>query len=91
MSPRLRRLLVLFAAGSLTLAGGSALAAPPDSDPTCGNPGGPASGEECAGDNGRPGCEGIAVAEETPAGEHAADALDLVTDILGEGDESNCD
>jgi hypothetical protein len=91
MNPRLRRLLVLLAAGSLSLAGGSAVASPPDGDPTCGNPGGPASGQECAGDNGQPGCDGIAVAEGTPAGEYAGDALDLVNDILGEGLDSNCD
>lgn len=87
----MRRLFVAaVAAVSLTI-GGPAVANPPDSDPTCGNSGGPASGEECAGDNGAPGCEGIDRARETPAGEAAADALDLVTDILGEGAESECD
>jgi hypothetical protein len=85
-----RKLIVILAAMAMTFFGGQALASPPDSDPTCGNPGGPASGQECAGDNGAPGCEGINVAEGTPAGEAAADALDLVNNILGQGPDGEC-
>lgn len=78
--------LLIVALGMASIA----FAQPPDTDPTCDNPGGPASGQECAGDNGEAGCQGIGHAEETPAGEVAEDAFDRVTDILGAGDESDC-
>lgn len=78
-------LILLMAFAGVAVAGPG----PREGDPTCGNPGGPASGQECAGDNGNEGCDGINVAENTPAGEAAEDALDLVRDILeqGEGDQ----
>lgn len=82
-----RALLAALAAATLST-GGVAFANPPDADPTCDR--GTQSGNECAGDNGGPGCDGIRRAEPyTP--EEAEDALDLVTDILGEGNESGCD
>jgi hypothetical protein len=80
-------LLLILALGVASIS----VAAPPESDPTCDNPGGPASGQECAGDNGAPGCEGINRAEDTPADEEAPDAFDLVTDILDVGDKGECD
>lgn len=81
-------LAVLFA--GLMLFSGVAMANPPDEDPTCDNPGGPASGEECAGDNGSPGCDGVNEARQhTPP--EAEDAFDLVTDILSMGPEGECE
>lgn len=88
MSHTKRFLAVLFT--GLMLFSGVAMATPPNEDPTCGNPGGPASGQECAGDNGSPGCEGVLIAEER-APEQADPAFDLVTDILSEGPEGECE
>ncbi|MBW3575542.1 MAG: hypothetical protein KY450_11835 [Actinobacteria bacterium] len=79
-----KRFLALLFSG-LMLFSGVAMAAPPEDDPTCGNPGGPASGQECAGDNGDPGCQGINIAREHAEDTPAADAIDLVTDILDDG------
>lgn len=82
-----RALLAALAVATLS-GGGIAVANPPDEDPTCER--GTQSGNECAGDNGGDGCDGIRRADPfTP--EEADDALDLVTDILGEGNESACD
>lgn len=85
-----RKVLVALAALTMSFLGGSALASPPETDPTCDNPGGPASGQECAGDNGSPGCDGINIADgHTP--DQAEPAMDLVTDILSIGDEGECE
>lgn len=90
MSLTKRFLAVLFT--GLLMFSGVAMAAPPEEDPTCGNEGGPASGEECPGDNGDPGCEGINRAREEAAGTPAEDALELVVDILEDGPEGeDCD
>lgn len=60
---------------------------PPKSDPTCRE----RNGEEtCPGDNGDEGCRGVERAEAL-APEQPAPAFDLVTDILGEGAENDCD
>jgi hypothetical protein len=66
-----------------------ALAQPPDSDPTCGR-GNQPDPEACRGDNGAPGCQGINRARDKNAPQ-SDPAMDLVTDILGEGSESECD
>lgn len=89
VSLKKRFLAVLFT--GLLMFSGVAMATPPDDDPTCGNPGGPASGEECPGDNGSPGCEGINRAREFADQTPAADAIDLVTDILSEGLDGECE
>jgi len=79
-----RGLLAYLMAAALVVGTGAAMADPPSSDPTCGR--GQQSGQECAGDNGAPGCEGIGRAEDTPADETpAAAAFDLVNDIINCG------
>lgn len=85
-----KRFLAIFFSGLMVFSG-VATASPPDEDPTCGNPGGPASGQECAGDNGSAGCDGINTAREHAEDTPAADAFDLVTDILSEGLEGECE
>jgi hypothetical protein len=75
-----RKLIVSVAALAMTFLGGSALAGPPDEDPTCGH--GTQSGKECAGNNGEAGCDGIGIAGDH-ANDAAGDALGLVNDILG--------
>ena len=80
-------LLLILAVG----AAGVAFAERPTNDPTCDSnrPEGPAG---CPGDNGEPGCQGINVAKGTPADETPAGAaIDVVTDILDEGLENDCD
>jgi hypothetical protein len=88
-----KRFLAVVAAG-LMMFSGAAMASPPDDDPTCDNPGAQAAadatGQECPGDNGSPGCEGINIARQhTP--EEADPAMDLVTDILSIGNEGECE
>lgn len=85
---RLRKMLVaIVAVAGLMVPAGPALANPPDSDPTCDNA--QQTGEECAGDNGSDGCEGINEADDN-RDENSDDAFDLVTDILSEGSEGDC-
>lgn len=89
MSLKKRFLAVLFT--GLLMFSGVAMASPPPDDPTCDNPGGPASGEECAGDNGGPGCEGVNRARELTEDTPAADAIEKVTNILSDGPAGDCE
>lgn len=80
--------LVMLLILVLMVAGVAFAQGPPDDDPTCDNP--QQSGQDCAGDNGAPGCQGIEEAEDhTP--DEAEPAMDLVNNILGDGPDGECE
>lgn len=83
-----KRFLAVFFTGLLMFSG-VAMAAPPEEDPTCRGEG---EEQECPGDNGDAGCEGINRARERVSGTPGEDALELVVDILDDGPEGeDCD